>query len=179
MDIKNDGLTEKIIEEALVKARNARLQILEKMLKVLPRPRTEISQYAPKIAVIHVPEDKIGAVIGPGGKVIRKIISETGVTIDVNDEDEQVTISGTNEEMVEKAKKWVEGLVRELVIGEEFEGEVKRILNFGAFVEVFPGKEGLVHVSKMARGYVKDPSEVVKIGQKVKVKVAEIDDQAD
>lgn len=177
LDVKNDGITDKIIKEALNKAQQARLFILEKMLSVIPQHREQISRFAPKVVVLKVPSDKIGSVIGPGGKIIRKIISDTGVTVDVNDEDETVTISGTDIEMVKKAKSWVEGLVREIEVGEIFTGEVKRILNFGAFVEIIPGKEGLVHVSKMARGFVKDPNEVVKIGDKVKVRVVEIDMQ--
>ncbi|MCL5970574.1 MAG: polyribonucleotide nucleotidyltransferase, partial [Patescibacteria group bacterium] len=176
LDVKIDGLTDKIISETLERAKEARLRILEKMLSVIPTHRGQISQYAPKVTVLKVPGDKIGSVIGPGGKIIRKIISDTGVTVDVNDEDETVTISGLDTVMVEKAKGWIEGIIREIKVGEIFEGEVKRILNFGAFVEVLPGKEGLVHVSKMSANFVKDPNDVVKIGDKVKVKVVEIDD---
>ena len=176
LDVKTDGLTDEIISETLKRAREARLFILEKMLSVIPTHRGQISQYAPKVMVLKVPSDKIGAVIGPGGKIIRKIISDTGVTVDVNDEDESVTISGLDIRMVEKAKGWIEGIIREIQVGEVFEGEVKRILNFGAFVEMLPGKEGLVHVSRMSTNFVKDPNDIVKIGDKVKVRVVEIDE---
>lgn len=175
LDVKIDGLTDQIIEETLDRAKKARHLILEKMLSVIKTPRNQISEFAPKVSVLKVSSDKLGLVIGPGGKMIRRIISETGVTVDVNDEDETVTISGTDLSMVDKAKSWIEGLTRDILVGEEFEGEVKRILNFGAFVEIFPGKEGLVHVSKMSSEYVKDPNDIVKIGDKVKVKVVEID----
>lgn len=177
LDVKVDGLTDQIIEETLERAKSARLFILDKMLSILPSSRSSISQFAPKVAVLKVAADKIGSVIGPGGKIIRKIISDTGVTVDVNDEDETVTVSGTDKQMVDKAKSWIEGIIREIQVGEIFEGEVKRILNFGAFVEILPGKEGLVHVSKMANRFVKDPNDIVKIGDKVKVKVVEIDEQ--
>lgn len=176
LDVKIDGLTDAQIVEIFARARSARMEILEKMLAVIPESRKTVSAFAPKIEVVKVPIEKIGEVIGPGGRVIRNIIAETGAAVDVED-DGSVTISGISEEAVSKAVTWVEGLVREVQVGEEFEGEVKRILPFGAFVEVLPGKEGMVHVSRMAEGFVKDPSEVVKIGQKVKVKVFEVDMQ--
>lgn len=177
LDVKIDGLTDQIIKETLERAKKARLFILGKMLSVINTPRSQISEFAPKVSVMKVSSDKLGLVIGPGGKMIRRIISETGVTVDVNDEDETVTISGTDISMVSKARSWIEGLTRDIQVGEEFQGEVKRILNFGAFVEIFPGKEGLVHVSKMSNSFVKDPNDIVKIGDKVKVKVVEIDEQ--
>jgi polyribonucleotide nucleotidyltransferase len=126
--------------------------------------------------MVKIPVDKIGEVIGPGGKMIKNIIATTGAQVDVED-DGTVAISGTEEEGVKKAVEWIKGLIREVQVGEVFEGEVKRILPFGAFVEVLPGKEGMVHVSKMSTEFVKDPNDVVQIGQKVKVRVAEIDDQ--
>lgn len=177
LDVKIDGLTDEMIEKTLEKTKTARMFILEKMTGVINKSRSTISQFAPKVVVVKVPGDKVGAVIGPGGKTIRKIISDTGVTVDVNDEDETVTISGVDTNAVSKAKTWIEGIIKDVEVGEIYEGEVKRILNFGAFVEVLPGKEGLVHVSKMADSFVKDPNEIVKIGDKVKVKVVEIDDQ--
>ncbi len=176
LDVKILGLTLEQIKETLEGAKKARLEILEKMLAVMPTSRTEVSEYAPKIEVVKIPVDKIGEVIGPGGKVIKNIISTTGATVDVED-DGTVAISGTSEEAVDKAVEWVKGLTREIQIGEAFEGEIKRILPFGAFVELLPGKEGMVHVSKMSTEYVKDPNDVVKIGQKVKVRVVEIDEQ--
>lgn len=176
LDVKTTGLTKEVLEEALTRAREGRLFILEKMLSILPGPRGEISRYAPKIAVLHIPTEKIGEVIGPGGKMTRQIITETKSTVDVED-DGTVTISGTDPAEVARAAEWVKGLVREVKSGEIFDGEVKRILPFGAFVEVLPGKEGLVHVSQMATGFVKNPEEVVSLRQKVKVRVVEIDDQ--
>ncbi|KKS86919.1 MAG: Polyribonucleotide nucleotidyltransferase [Candidatus Gottesmanbacteria bacterium GW2011_GWB1_43_11] len=165
-----------MIEEALTRARKARLFILEKMLAVMPTSRIHLSQYAPKVVLVKVPQDKIGEVIGPGGRVIRAIIAETGATVDVDDEG-TVSITGTSEDGVTRAKTWVESLVREVHPGEEYEGTVKRLMPFGAFVEILPGKEGLVHVSQMAIGFVSDPANIVKIGDKVKVRVIEIDDQ--
>ncbi len=176
LDVKIDGLTIKQIEEVFERAKKARLFILDKMLSILPKSRTQVSQYAPKIELVKVPVERIGEVIGPGGRVIKNIIATTGAMVDVED-DGSVAISGTSEEAVKKASEWVKNLIREVVVGEMFDGEVKRILPFGAFVEILPGKEGMVHVSKMTAGFVKDPNEVVTIGQKVKVKVVEIDEQ--
>lgn len=176
LDVKISGLTSPQIKEILEKAKVGRLFILEKMEKVLSIPRERVSEFAPKIEVVHVPVEKIGEVIGPGGRVIRNIIAETGATVDVED-DGSVTISGTSADAVAKAVEWVKGLTREVMVGEIFEGEVKRILPFGAFVQVLPGKEGMVHVSQMATGFVKNPSDVVSIGQKVKVRVIEVDEQ--
>ncbi len=176
LDVKIPGITLPQIKEILEKAKKARLFILDKMLSIIPKSRQQVSQYAPKIEMIHVPVEKIGELIGPGGKVIRNIIAQTGATVDVED-DGSVAISGTTEESVKKAMDWVSALMREVKPGEIFEGEVKRILPFGAFVEVLPGKEGMVHVSQMGQGFIKNPSDVVSIGQKVKVRVVEIDEQ--
>lgn len=177
LDVKIDGLTDAQVVEILASARTARMQILEKMLAALPESRKEVSEYAPKIEQIQVPVDKIGEIIGPGGKNIKAIIAQTGADVDVDD-DGVVSVSGISEESVRKAVDWISGMTRDVTVGEEFEGEVKRILPFGAFVEYLPGREGMVHVSKMKRGaFIKDPSEVVKIGQKVKVKVEERDAQ--
>lgn len=176
LDIKIDGLTDEIIKGTFERAKNARMKILEKMLAVIPSPRTNLSQYAPKVQVVKIPTERIGEVIGPGGKMIRQIIAATGATVDVED-DGSVMISGTSDEAVAKAVAWVEGLTHEVKPGEEYEGEVKRIMAFGAFVEILPGKEGLVHVSQMSTSYVNNPLDVVAIGQKVKVRVMEIDDQ--
>jgi polyribonucleotide nucleotidyltransferase len=176
LDVKIPGLTVEQVKAILERAKTARLAILEKIKAVMPTPRASISQYAPKIEQVKIPVDKIGEVIGPGGKVIKNIIATTGAQVDVED-DGTVAISGTDDEAVKKAVEWVKGLVREVQPGETFEGEVKRILPFGAFVEILPGKEGMVHVSKMSTEFVNDPNDVVKIGQKVKVRVVEIDDQ--
>lgn len=172
---KFQGLTLEMIKDILDQAKTGRLEILKKMLSVIGESRKTVSQYAPKVITIKVPVEKIGEVIGPGGKNIRNIIATTGAAVDIDD-DGTVTVSAVDAEAVEKARSWIDGMTRELQVGEEFEGEVKRILPFGAFVEVLPGKEGLVHVSRMAAGYVSNPEEVVKIGQKVKVKVTEIDE---
>lgn len=176
LDVKVPGLTVQQITETFERAKTARGQILEKMVSTLPSPRTGVSEYAPKIEVLQIPVEKIGEVIGPGGRVIKNIIATTGATVDVED-DGTVTISGTEDEAVTKAVEWVKGLTREVQVGEVFEGPVKRILPFGAFVEILPGKEGMVHVSKMAQGFVKSPEEVVQLGDTVKVRVVEIDDQ--
>ncbi len=176
LDVKILGLTDAQIKETLEKAKVARLHILQKMLEALPVTRNKISEFAPKIEVVRVPVEKIGEVIGPGGRVIRNIIAQTAAAVDVED-DGSITISSTSQEAVTKAVDWIKGLTREIGVGEIFEGTVKRILPFGAFVEVLPGKEGMVHVSQMGSGFVKSPSDVVQIGQKVKVRVREIDEQ--
>jgi polyribonucleotide nucleotidyltransferase len=175
LDMKVDGITDEIIEGTFERAKIARLKILEKIVSILPAPRKNLSQYAPKVQVVKIPVEKIGEVIGPGGKMIRNIIATTGATVDVED-DGSVMISGVDQAAVQKAVDWVTGLTRDVTVGEEFEGEVKRILPFGAFVEILPGKEGMVHVSQMSTGFVNKPEEVVKIGQKVHVRVMEVDD---
>jgi len=176
MDVKTKDLTVKTLQKVLSQGKEGRDFILGKMLEILPSSRTQVSKFAPKIEVVHVPVEKIGEVIGPGGKIIRKIISETGAAVDVED-DGSINISSPDQEVVNRAVEWVKSLVREVKAGEIFEGTVKRIQPFGAFVEVLPGKDGLVHVSRMSKDFVKDPSDVVTIGQKVKVRVTEIDDQ--
>ena len=176
LDVKIPGLTMEIIEKTLTAAKKGRLFILETMLKVLPNSRQNLSKFAPKVEVIKLPSDKVGEVIGPGGKMIRQIISETDCDLNVDD-DGVLTISGVDKEKVEKAVSWVKNIIREIKVEEVFEGEVQRIATFGAFVEITPGKEGLVHVSQMKRGFVKNPEDVVKVGQKVKVRVIEVDDR--
>ncbi len=177
LDVKILGLTIEQIKEVFERAKKARLFILEKMIAVVGTGRKNVSEYAPKIEQVQIAVDKIGEVIGPGGRVIKSIIATTGATVDVEDSG-IVTISGTDKDAVAKAVEWVKGIVREVKVGEIFEeAEVKRILPFGAFVEFLPGKEGMVHVSKMAEGFVRNPTDVVQIGQKVKVKVIEIDEQ--
>ncbi len=176
LDVKIAGLTILQIKEIFERAKKTRLFILEKMLSVISESRKTVSQYAPKIEMVKVPVEKIGQIIGPGGKVIKNIIATTGAMVDVED-DGSVAISGTTDEQVQKAADWIRNLTRTVTIGEVFDGEVKRILPFGAFVEILPGKEGMVHVSKMSTEFVKDPNDVVTIGQKVQVKVVEIDEQ--
>ena len=175
LDVKVDALTDEMISEVFDRAKKARMEILKVMLGALPETRGEVSAYAPKIKMIKIDPEKIGGVIGSGGKVIKNIIATTGAQVDIED-DGSVSISAVDEEAVKKAAEWVEGLTHEVEPGEEYEGTVKRMMNFGAFVEILPGKEGLVHVSEMSTDYVQDPADVVEIGQKVKVRVKEIDD---
>jgi len=174
LDVKTLNLTLPILKQALTKAKEARLSILSQMVKAIAKPREKVSVYAPKIKVLKIPQDKIGEVIGPGGRVIRGIISETGAQVDIEDSG-AVNISGMAEEEVNKALEMVEALIKEAKAGEIYDGQVKRIQPFGAFVEIFPGREGLVHVSDMSEDFVKNPSDIVKIGDKVKVRVKEID----
>lgn len=174
LDVKNMGLTTAMMHEAITRGRAARMKVLKNMSAAIDKPRVTVSQFAPKVVVITPPQDKIGEIIGPGGKNIRALIAQTNTDINVGD-DGRVTISGIDKANVEMAAKLIENMTREIQVGEIFEGEVKRIAPFGAFVECIPGKDGLVHVSKMGRGFVKDPAEVVSVGQKVKVKVMEID----
>jgi len=176
LDVKNLGLTLKQIEETFEKAKTGRLFILGKIAEVIPSSRGEVSLYAPKIEVLHIPTEKIGEVIGPGGRIIRNIIAKTEATVDVED-DGSVTISGQSAESVKKAYDWINGLTREIKPGEIFEGTVMRLLPFGAFVEFLPGREGMVHVSQMGQGFVKSAGDVVKIGQKVRIRVMELDEQ--
>lgn len=176
LDVKIPGLTDDQIKEIFVRAKSARMEILEKMLKVIPESRTAISEYAPKIEMVQIAVDKIGEVIGPGGKNIKAIIAQTGAQVDIDD-DGTVTFSAVSQDAVNAARDWVVGMTRDVAPGEIFDGTVKRILPFGAFVEYLPGKEGMVHVSKMRREFVNDPNEVVAIGDVVKVKVEEKDSQ--
>ena len=175
LDVKIDGLEPELIVQILKRAQQDRLFILQKMHQTLPKPRPEVSAYAPKVVVMHVPVEKIGEVIGPGGRMIRKIITDTGAAIDIDD-DGKVTISAIDSEGVRKASEWIHGLVSDPEIGKIYQGVVTKILPFGAFVEIMPGKEGLVHVSRMSHDYVEDPHKVVQVGQPVEVKVTEIDE---
>jgi polyribonucleotide nucleotidyltransferase len=176
LDVKIPGLTDAQIKEILARARTARMQILETMAAVISEPRAALSEYAPKIEQIQIPVDKIGEVIGPGGKNIKAIIAQTGADVDIDDNG-TVSISGVSADAVKSASDWIKGMTRDVAVGEIFEGTVKRMLPFGAFVEYLPGREGMVHVSKMRQGFVKDPSEVVSIGDTVTVKIAERDNQ--
>ncbi len=175
MDLKIDGLTPEIIKNALTETRDARYYILDEvMLKAIAEPRDEVSQYAPKVIHIEIPVDKIRDVIGSGGKVIQKIVADTGAKIDI-EEDGRVFISAPNAEMGEAARKIIEGIVKEPEIGEVYDGKVVRIMDFGAFVEFLPGKDGLVHISKLDKARVEKVEDVVKIGDDIKVQVIEID----
>lgn len=174
LDVKTLKLKVSILKTAFEQARKAREEILSVMDAAIKEPREEVSAHAPKIKNINISKEKIGEVIGPGGKTIRKLMAETNTQIDVND-DGQVSITGVNSEEVEKAVTMVEGLTKDPQPGEIYDGEVKRIQNFGAFVEILPGKEGLVHISDMSEGYVKNPEDIVSEGESVKVRVKEID----
>ncbi|PYZ98058.1 polyribonucleotide nucleotidyltransferase [Alteribacter lacisalsi] len=176
MDIKIDGIDRRILEEALSQAQTGRMKILDNMLSAIPEPRTELSAYAPKILTMSINPDKIRDVIGPSGKIINQIIEDTGVKIDI-EQDGKVYISSTESEMNNKAKGIIEDLVREVEVGETYLGKVKRIEKFGCFVELFKGKDGLVHISQLANERVGKVEDVVKIGDEVLVKVTEIDNQ--
>ena len=176
MDIKIAGIDRPILERALEQARIGRLFILDKMNAVINKHRPELSEYAPKIISMKIDPDKIRDVIGPGGKMINKIIAETGVKIDIED-DGRVFIAAVDKAAGEKALKIIEGLTKEVVEGEIYLGKVMRIMNFGAFVEILPGKEGLVHISKLDKKRVEKVEDVVSVGDEILVKVTEIDKQ--
>ncbi|MGM1020080.1 MAG: polyribonucleotide nucleotidyltransferase [Bacillota bacterium] len=176
MDIKINGIDRNILQDALNQAREGRLFILSKMMEAIQTPREQLSPYAPKIMTMHINPDKIRDVIGAGGKIINKIIEETGVKIDI-EQDGRVFIASTNQEMNEKARSIIEGIVKEVVIGEIYIGTVKRIEKFGAFVEILPGKDGLVHISQLSTERVAKVEDVVAIGDTITVKVTEIDQQ--
>jgi len=176
MDIKIKGISLDIMREAFYQARDARLFILKAMQDVLPAPRAELSFWAPRIETIKIHPDKIREVIGPGGKMIRAIQSETGTNIELED-DGTVRITGAKAEGREKAKQMIQGLTREPEVGEVFDGKVTRIMSIGAFVEYLPGKEGLVRISEISNDRVNRIEDVVKVGDKVQVKVAEVDRQ--
>lgn len=176
MDIKITGVSEEILRQALKQAKEGRLFILDKMSEAIEEPRQELSQHAPRIMTLDIPVDKIRDVIGPGGKTIRKIIEETGVEIDIED-DGRVYIASTDEEMGRKAFSLIESFTKDVEVGAQYLGKVKRIMNFGAFVEILPGKEGLVHISQLAHERVNKVEDVLNVGDEVLVKVTEIDRQ--
>ena len=176
MDIKIHGIDRNILKTALEQARVGRLEIMEKMLSVIPMPRAELSKYAPKIIGFKINPDKIREVIGTGGKVINQIIDETGVKIDIKDEGD-VFISSSDSAMIERAKEIILMIAEDLELNREYTGKVVRIMQFGAFVEVAPGKDGMIHISKLAKERVEKVEDVVKIGDKVKVKTINIDEK--
>jgi polyribonucleotide nucleotidyltransferase len=176
MDIKIEEIDRGILEEALAQAHQARLHLLENMQAAIPEPRKELSPYAPKILTLRIHPDKIRDVIGPSGRTINKIIEETGVKIDI-EQDGRVYIASTDPAQNQKAKQIIEDLVREVVVGETYTGTVKRVEKYGAFVEVLPGKEGLVHISQLDQNRVNKVTDVVNLGDTILVKVTEIDNQ--
>ena len=174
MDIKVHGLSKKVLQDALKQAKDGRMHIMQEMLAEIPEPRKELSPYAPRIITMQVDPDKIRIIIGPGGKTINAIVEKTGVKIDIDDEG-QVFIASTDMEGAEAARKEIELLTKDVEVGEVYEGKVTRIMNFGAFIEILPGKEGLLHISKMAKGRVEKVEDVMNVGDIVKVKVIGID----
>ncbi len=176
MDIKIQGITEQILREALTQAKKARFEILEELTSTIAEPRKELSPYAPKIEMISIHPDRIKVVIGRGGETINSIIDETGVKIDI-DQEGHVSIASTDAAMIQRAKEIIEDLTREIEAGQVYEGTVRRIEKFGAFVEIAKGKDGLVHISELAHERVAKVEDVLAIGDKVKVKVTEIDGQ--
>lgn len=175
LDLKVTGVPIAILKQAVEQATKVRYEILSIMNRTIEAPRSSISQYAPKIIAFKIKKEKIGEVIGPGGKVIRKILEETGAEIDIDD-DGEVTISAPTDEQLSKARARVLEITEEVEVGKIYTGIVRRIVNFGAFVEILPGKEGLVHISQLAHHRVKNVSDVVKIGDEIKVKVTDIDE---
>jgi len=175
MDIKISGISSEVMHRALLQAKEARLFILDKMAEVIDKPRETLSPYAPRIKVLTINANKIGDLIGPGGKNIKKIIEETGVKINI-EPDGKVYVFSTSENAFDKAQEMIEALTKEAKVGENYLGKVTRITNFGAFVEIFPGKEGLVHISNLSTKRVKNVKDVVNVGDKILVKVINIDD---
>ncbi|MDD2732061.1 MAG: polyribonucleotide nucleotidyltransferase [Candidatus Pacebacteria bacterium] len=177
LDVKIWGINKEIMKEALSRAKKARLEILNKMKKVISGPRSELSPFAPRILTMQINPEKIREVIGPGGKIINAIIAETGVSIDIQDSG-LIFITSDKEETANKALEWIKNITKEVEVGEVFTGKVKRILEFGAFVEILPGQEGMIHISKLGqKTRVKKVEDVLKIGDNVSVKVISIDEQ--
>ena len=176
MDIKIAGIDEEVLRNALTQAKAGRIHILNEMRKTISAPKPELSKYAPKIVTMNINPDKIRDVIGPGGKVITKIIEETGVKIDIEQTGE-VFIAGVDSDMIKLAQKLINDIVAEAEVGQTYTGKVTRIMNFGAFVEILPGKEGLLHISHIAHERVAKVEDVLNIGDEVTVKVTEIDEK--
>jgi len=176
MDLKIDGITMDLLQEILEQSKQARQFILQKITEVIDKPRESVSEFAPKIINMRIDPSKIGNVIGPGGKIIRKIIEDTGVTIDIED-DGMVSIASTSDEGIKEAIDIVKSLTEDVEIGKTYRGKVTKLMNFGAFCEVLPGKEGLIHVSELDDKFVKSVEDVLKVGDEVMVKVIAIDQQ--
>jgi polyribonucleotide nucleotidyltransferase len=176
MDIKIAGISESVMRTALAQAREGRIQILRTMLSVLEKPRPQISENAPKIAMIKINPEKIGMVIGSGGKTIKKIQDDYEVQIDIQD-DGTVSIFSKSFDGMQKAKGLIERMTEDVKVGKVYHGRVISVKEFGAFVEILPGQDGLVHISELSDGYVKNVTDVVKVGDEIQVKVIGIDDQ--
>lgn len=176
MDLKITGITTKMLSEGLEQAKKARIKILDEIIKVIPKPRAELSPFAPRIITLQINPEKIGDVIGKGGKIINEIIKECCVLIDIEDSG-NVFITAETQEGAQRAVDWIKSLTREVMVGEIFDGKVIKILDFGAFVEILPGQEGMIHISKLSSQRVEKVTDVVNLGDKVRVKVIAIDDQ--
>jgi polyribonucleotide nucleotidyltransferase len=176
MDVKVDGVTLEMLAAVLAQSHGNRKEILDKMLTAIPESRLDLSPYAPRIITLHINPDKIRDVIGPGGKMINQIIDETGVSIDIED-DGSVFITATDETGAKKAVEWINNITREVVAGEIFTARITRIMAFGAFAEVLPNQEGLIHISELSRERVEKVEDIVSVGDMVSVKVKEIDSQ--
>ena len=176
MDLKIGGISLDLVAKALKQSKDSRLEILEKMNQAISKPKESLSEYAPRIITLRIKQDKIKDVIGPGGKIIRKIIADTGATIDIED-DGTVQIASTDKEALEKAVETVKRITEDVEPGKLYMGKIKRIMDFGAFCEVLPGKEGLIRISELADKFVKKVEDEVKVGQEVLVKVIEVDSQ--
>lgn len=176
LDLKIDGISEQIVRETLKQSREARIEILRVMLSTIPRPRSEISPWAPRLLRTHIDPEKIGLLIGPGGKMIRSIQEQTGALIEVED-DGTVSIASFNAEGAKEAMRRVEALTASVEVGRIYDGRVTSVKDFGAFIEILPGKDGLCHISELADGYVNSVADVCKVGDEMQVKVIAIDDQ--
>ena len=176
MDVKISGINSDILKESLSLGKKIRLQILEKVEKVLARPRPQLSPYAPRILTLQINPEKIREVVGPGGKTINEIIADTGVAIDIQPSG-LIFITAEKEESAQKALSWIKNITREVKVGEVFQGKVKKILDFGAFVEILPNQEGLIHISQLSDQRIRRVEDVIKMGEVVPVKVIGIDNQ--
>jgi polyribonucleotide nucleotidyltransferase len=176
MDVKSEEISRDTLARALEQAREARLFVLDRMNSAIAAPRADISEYAPRIFQITIPVEKIGGVIGPGGKVVRDITAKTGAEIDIDD-DGTVSVASCEREGAERALEMINQIIADVEVGKIYKGKVTRLMNFGAFVEVLPGKEGLVHISELADHHVKQVEDVVKVGDEIQVKCVEIDAQ--
>ncbi|MCI2858903.1 polyribonucleotide nucleotidyltransferase, partial [Staphylococcus hominis] len=176
MDIKIDGLTREVIEEALEQAHQGRLAIMDHMLQTIDQPRSELSAYAPKVEIMHIKPEKIRDVIGPGGKKINEIIDETGVKLDI-EQDGTIFIGAVDQEMINRAREIINEITREAEVGQVYHAKVKRIEKYGAFVELFPGKDALLHISQISKDRINKVEDVLKIGDTIEVKITEIDKQ--
>ncbi len=176
LDLKISGVTFDMLKESLAQAKDARMMVLEKLTDAISEPRENLSSFAPRIVTIKIPQDKIKDIIGPGGKIIRKIIQDTGATIDIED-DGSVQVASTEESAMKKAVEIINSIVEDPEVGKIYKGKVIRIMDFGAFCEILPGKEGLCHVSELSDTFVKNVNEVVKVGDEFDIKLMEIDQQ--